>query len=105
MGTRTAGGGSPTAESSIQRVRISVEYEAGGADSVVLRPVALVAAERHYKGQLPGIEGSLWAAWWQLAKESPSSPAAGSTFGDWLDSLAAIDESAEVPTSAAASAQ
>lgn len=103
MGTQTAGGGSPA--STIQRVRISVEYDGGGADTVVLKPVALVAAERHFKGQLPGIEGSLWAAWWQLGREVPSSPAAGASFGDWLDSLAAIDEAAEVPTSAAASAQ
>ena len=95
MSTQTAGGGAPA----IQRVRVSVTYVDGGGDSVVLRPVGLVAAERHFAGQPPAVEGTLYAAWWQLSREQHAGGMP--TFGDWLDSLDTIAEAAENPTPAA----
>jgi hypothetical protein len=59
-------------------------YRDGGGDEVEVTPLALVAAERHFKGQIPRVEGTLWAAWFVLGKNG--------NFDDWLAGLKTIDE-------------
>ena len=80
----------------MQRVKVTVEYDDGTTDEVVLRPVALVATERHFKGNPPPVEGTLYAMHYQLR--------IAESFGDWMDRIAAIEEEAVDPTKAAASA-
>ncbi len=80
----------------MNRVRVSVAYVDGTSAEVVLRPFALVAAERHFRGSIPGMEGTLYAAWHQLGQPG--------TFADWLESLEAVGEEAVPPTSATESA-
>jgi len=80
----------------MDRVKVTVEHDDGQVDEVVLRPVALVAAERHFKGKVPPMEGTLWAVHYQLRVEQ--------SFTDWLDTVAGIDEVIADPTPAAASA-
>lgn len=66
---------------------VTVTYEDGRTDSIPVLPIGLVKAERHFKGELPRVEGTLYAAWAVLK------PDVG--FEDWLASLAAIDEQTE----------
>ena len=80
----------------MQRIKVTVEHDGGDVDEVVLRPVALVAAERHFKGNVPPIEGTLWAVHYQLRVEEP--------FGTWLEHVADVAEAVADPTPAAASA-
>ena len=80
----------------MQRVKVSVELDDGELLEVVLRPVALVAAERHFKGSVPAMEGTLWAVHYQLRIEEP--------FGAWLERIEGVDEVVADPTPAAASA-
>ena len=86
----------PTARAQqlITRHQVTVAYDDGNADTVVLKPVALVMAERHYKGNVPPIEGTLYAAWWLLGKEQRRELP---PFADWLESIAGIDERAADP--------
>jgi hypothetical protein len=67
--------------------KVTVTYEDGTTDSVSVKPIDLVMAERHFKGSLPPVEGTLFAAWSRLKP--------GSSFNDWLALLAAIDEQQE----------
>lgn len=78
------------------RVQVTVGYTDGTSAEVVLRPVTLVAAERHFKGTPPAIEGTLWGVWHQLRTEQ--------TFADWLETVEAIQEEAVPPSSATPSA-
>ncbi len=83
----------------MQRVQVTVSYDPElerEPDVVILRPVHLVAAERHYKGNIPGVEGTLWAAWYALRIER--------TFADWLDDLEGIAEEQVPPSLATAPA-
>ncbi len=80
----------------MNRVQVTISYDDGHVDEVILRPVALVAAERHFKGAIPGMEGTLWAAHYQLRAAVP--------FADWLESIEACEEIAVPPTSATQSA-
>jgi len=80
----------------MDRIKVTVEHDDGEVDEVVLRPVALVAAERHFKGKVPPIEGTLWAVHYQLRIEE--------AFGTWLEHVAGVDEDLADPTPAAASA-
>lgn len=60
---------------------------------VPLRPVSMVAAERHFKGTVPPAEGTMWAVHHHLCHERGLE----ATFGDWLaDWVDDIDER-EVP--------
>lgn len=76
----------------MQRVKVTLNYDDGTVEEVVLKPVSLVAAERHFKGSIPGMEGTLWAAHYQLRKEA--------TFADWLESLEMAGDEALPPSSA-----
>jgi len=80
----------------VNRVEVTVGYDDGTTDTVVLRPVTLVAAERHFKGAIPAVEGTLWGVWHQLRKES--------TFADWLETVADLEELVVPPSSATPSA-
>ena len=81
----------------MQRVTVRVEYDDGEVQECTLKPVALVATERHFKGNPPAMEGTLWAMHYQLRIPEP--------FGDWLERIAAIEEEAANPTTAAAPPQ
>jgi len=72
----------------VKRVVVGLEFEDGEQLEVVLKPVAIVHAERHFKGSVPAHEGTLYAAWWQLGREGKTT----ATFADWLDSLVGIEE-------------
>ena len=86
----------------MNRVQVTISYGADAAglvrpdDVLVLKPVHLVAAERHFKGNPPGVEGTLWAAWYALRVEAP--------FADWLESIVAVSEETVPPSSATAPA-
>jgi hypothetical protein len=81
----------------MQRVKVTLVYrdDTKPADEVILRPLALVAAERHFRGAIPGAEGTLYAAWHQLGQPG--------TFADFLDSLEHAEDTAVPPTSATSS--
>ena len=84
----------------MKRHIVTVAYADGRPDDVVtIRPVALVAAERHFSGRSVPAESTLYAAWYMLTR-SPEHPASSATFADWLESLEAVEERQEDPTSA-----
>lgn len=89
-----AAGEGTTAGKAIQRVTVTVVHQYDGelrTDIVTLKPVALVAAERHYKGQVPPVEGTIFAAHWLLSREQRGLELA--PFGTWLEEhLEAIEE-------------
>ena len=58
-------------------------------DEVILKPVALVATERHFKGEVPAIEGTLYAAHYLITKEGRRELP---KFNEWLDTIEALDE-------------
>lgn len=82
----------PEAGKVIQRVSVTIVYTLDGelvTDDVVLKPVALVAAERHFKGNVPAVEGTLYAAHYLITKEGRRELP---PFADWLDSIEGIEE-------------
>lgn len=81
----------------MNRVQVTIGIE-GEAEPVVLvlKPVHLVAAERHFKGDPPPVEGTLWAAWYALRTEQ--------AFADWLESIESVAEELVPPSSATAPA-
>lgn len=88
-------------KAAIQRVAVDLEFEDGTFDTVILRPATLVATERHFKGAVPPIEGTLFGCYHQLHRGRPGAP----TFADWLDTVAGIEERLAFPTSAAPAEQ
>ena len=58
---------------------LSVTYEDGNSEDIRIKPAGIVAAERHYGGDMPGIEGTIYAAW--FTKGMPGD------FDAWLGSL------------------
>lgn len=76
----------------MERTYVVIEHDDGKVDEVLLRPVALVAAERHFKGAPPAIEGTLWAAHYMLKPGVP--------FADWLEGIARIEETTLPPSRA-----
>lgn len=79
-----------------QRVEVTVEYTDGTSETTVLRPAALVAAERKWGGKVPPIEGTLFAAWHQLRP--------GPAFDAWLERVDGVEERVADPSSATPSA-
>lgn len=71
-------------------VVVTVTYEDGRSDSVRLLPIGLVLAERHFKGALPPMEGSLYATWALLKP--------GIDFEAWLGTITNATEVAEEDT-------
>ena len=80
----------------MRRVEVSIEYEDGRTETVILKPVAAVAAERHFKGSPPPLEGTLWGVHYQTRNELP--------FGDWLETIVGVEEALTDPSSATPSA-
>lgn len=63
---------------------VTVSYEGDRTETITVLPIGLVIAERHFKGSLPPVEGTLYAAWACLKP--------GIGFEQWLGSLTAISE-------------
>ena len=83
----------------IKRVAVTVVHGPTEAelrtDVVVLRPVHLVMAERHYKGNVPPVEGTLFAAHHAIGHEAGVELP---PFGVWLDEwVVAVEESSTDP--------
>lgn len=76
---------------------VRLNYSDGTTEDVRLNPKVIVLAERHFKGQLPQVEGTLWAAWQRLGRPAAS-------FDTWLDTIDDVIETMVEarPTSAAA---
>lgn len=62
---------------------VTISYEDGHEDQVTLKAVDMVKAERHFKGTLPNIEGTLYAAYQKLRP--------GTNFDTWLDQVDKMD--------------
>lgn len=59
---------------------VTIVYRDGRSEEVPLLPIGMVMAERHFKGAMPGYEGTCYATWAILK------PDLG--FDEWLESLA-----------------
>jgi hypothetical protein len=66
---------------------VTITYADEHEDAVELRAIDMVKAERHFKGALPSIEGTLYAAWQRLRP--------GASFNDWLDDVDRMDVKTE----------
>lgn len=64
---------------------LDVIYEDGREETLPIRPFAILATERHFKGATTAVEGTLWAAWYGIVGNKPP-------FDDWVGTLAAIEE-------------
>lgn len=65
---------------------INLIFDDGRRESVTLGTRALIETERKFGGSIPGMEGTLYAAWIKLGRPSK--------FDDWLDTVE-IDTEAE----------
>ncbi len=65
---------------------VKVTFDDGRTETVRIRPAALMKAESHFEGQVPGIGGSLYIAWLALGNGTP--------FEEWAETLA---EAVDVP--------
>lgn len=74
-----------------QKIRVTVTYVDGESEVVPIRPVGLIAAERRWGGEMPQIEGSMYAAWFTLKAQRPD-------IGDFDDWLATLDSISETPS-------
>lgn len=72
--------------------RVHLRFEDGAEADVELRMPLMVQTERHFKGDIPAIEGTLWACWKKLAPGMP--------FEQWMDTVEDMsqtkDDDAEV---------
>lgn len=70
---------------------ISVVYANGTTEVLPIRPVALIAAERFYKGKIADheLEATLYAAWWFSHKDD-------GPFDAWVASLDDFNRVSEV---------
>ena len=82
------------------RQQMSISYDDGTTVVVAVRPFGIIAAERHFGGDMPQIEGSLYAVWSQL--RAAGDERAAVDFDEWAQSLVAIDQADTTdPTDAA----
>lgn len=70
------------------RATVTIVFSDDSTKVVPMRPVALIAAERAYGGDLPKVEGSLYAAWFTLGKP-------GDNFNAWVETIDAVQETVE----------
>lgn len=71
--------------------RLTVTYAGGETETIAIRPIALVAAERQFGGGVSNghsMEAMLWAGWFVKGKPNGS-------FDAWLDTVDDMDVSAE----------
>lgn len=66
---------------------ITLGFGDGTTEQVEVRPALLVKVERHFKGDVPPIEGSLYACWLALRPGIP--------FEQWMDTVDTIDQGQE----------
>lgn len=69
-------------------LRMTVTYTGGETETITIRPIGLVAAERQFGAGVSNghsIEATMWAAWYLKGKP-------GGSFDTWLES---IDEMAQ----------
>lgn len=70
--------------------RVTISYVDGREETVTIRPVGLIAAERHYKGDsIPAFESTCYAAWASIK------PGVG--FEEWLETLEDVNREEEAP--------
>ncbi len=63
---------------------IQLTFTDGRSEEVKLNPRILVEVERRFGGTIPGIEGSLYGAWFRLGRPG--------VFDEWLDTIEDIEE-------------
>ena len=63
---------------------VKVTFDDGRTEIVPIRPAALMKAESHFRGQVPGIGGSLYIAWLSLGNGTP--------FDEWVETLAEAED-------------
>lgn len=61
-----------------------VTYEGGESVDVRLKPKDMIAAERHFKGNIPPTEGTFFAIWNKLGRPG--------SFDDWLDRVEELEQ-------------
>lgn len=64
-----------------------ITFENGDVEDIKIKPGDLVMAERHFKGALPNVEGTLYAAWHRLGRPGG--------FDKWLDTVEEIEKLGE----------
>lgn len=71
-------------------IRVTVGYDGGEQETIILRPLGLVAAERQFGKSLGehSIESTLWAAWYLKGKPLGS-------FDEWLATVEEVVEREE----------
>lgn len=73
---------------------VTLIFDGDRKETVTLNTRALIEAERKFGGQIPGMEGTLYAAWFRLGKPGK--------FDDWLDTVEIdtdeIEDDPAVPT-------
>lgn len=62
---------------------VTIVFEDGSKEPVNLRIPDMVQAERHFKGEIPPLEGTLWAAWKKLKPGPP--------FDVWVETVDAVE--------------
>lgn len=70
--------------------RVTVTYSGGESETIVIRPLGMVAAERQFGGGVSNghsMEAMLWSAWFLKGKPGE--------FDTWLESIADMDVSRE----------
>lgn len=68
---------------------LSVTYDDGKSEDIRIKPAGIVAAERKYGADMPGIEGTIYAAWFTKGKPGD--------FEAWLESLDEASDHKEQP--------
>lgn len=67
---------------------VTIKFDDGTEAEVDVRMAGMVRAERHFKGEIPPLEGTLWACW---AKLKPGVP-----FDDWLETVESMERPEDV---------
>lgn len=65
--------------------KATITFDDGTTAEVVVKPALLVRAERKFKGNIPPIEGVLYACWLKLQPGVP--------FEQWMDTVDNLDQS------------
>lgn len=59
--------------------RVTLQFDDGTTAEIELRMPLMVQAERHFKGAVPALEGTLWCCWKHLKPGLP--------FDQWMDTV------------------
>lgn len=69
----------------VRRSAVRVLFDDGHDELIIIKPLAAVATERKFKGDVPVMEGTLWAAWYSQKKPM-------NNFDAWVSKLDAVEE-------------